>query len=400
MDQRSPERTGCPHRRVDPAIAERVSDRLAERAQADAEALPPVSAEVAGRAVLPIPHHSDAADGRALPGGSRRILVIVREADGAVQVRAVGEQLGWDASVRGRLEPLRAKTTEAVGRSRLHERPGGWFTARLWCRVRACAGTVPRSAVRPSTSAAGRRTASNRCDNASRSAASRGSVHRVALPFLGTPRPWTVAHPSGLPVGESLNWCAERGSPRTRHVRGRRGGVDGVHGSTGDAVAQRPQRSHHLPEPGRLERGGDADGLVRQPGARPGGPACRQEGEPGGVPPQLPHVHDGELLVVAEEKTSRGRVRHVADAVPGDSSAASRPSSGTVPLAPKCRRTVSIPCRGRDPWRHSVTRSAARTDVARARAARRIRRPVRPPAGFKQSSRRRTGFTARAGQGC
>ncbi|WP_405734960.1 hypothetical protein OG607_41530 [Streptomyces sp. NBC_01537] len=44
------------------AIAERVLNRLAEQAQADVEAVAPVSAEVAGRAILLIPHRSDAAD--------------------------------------------------------------------------------------------------------------------------------------------------------------------------------------------------------------------------------------------------------------------------------------------------------------------------------------------------
>lgn len=59
-----------------------------------------------------------------------KILAIVREADGRVQVRAVGERLGLDASVRGRLEPLRAKMTELADRGWLHKRPDGRFTAR------------------------------------------------------------------------------------------------------------------------------------------------------------------------------------------------------------------------------------------------------------------------------
>ncbi|MCX5063643.1 hypothetical protein OOK12_42975 [Streptomyces sp. NBC_00452] len=83
-----------------------------------------------GRAVLLIPHRSDAADERALPGDYRKILAIVREADGPVQVRAVGERLGLDASVRGKLEPLRAKMTKLADRGRLHKRPDGRFTAR------------------------------------------------------------------------------------------------------------------------------------------------------------------------------------------------------------------------------------------------------------------------------
>ncbi|GAB2331901.1 hypothetical protein [Streptomyces variabilis] len=85
---------------------------------------------MAGRAVLLIPHHSDATDEAALPGDYRRILAIVREADGPVQVRAVGERLGLNASVRGKLEPLRAKMTKPADRGWLHKRPDGRFTAR------------------------------------------------------------------------------------------------------------------------------------------------------------------------------------------------------------------------------------------------------------------------------
>ncbi|MCD9877900.1 hypothetical protein [Streptomyces guryensis] len=87
-------------------------NRLAEQVQADAEAVAPAAAQVAGRAVLPIPHRHGAADEAALPGDYRRILAIVREADGPVQVRAVCERLGLNTSVRGKLEPLRAKMTK------------------------------------------------------------------------------------------------------------------------------------------------------------------------------------------------------------------------------------------------------------------------------------------------
>ena len=112
------------------AIAERVLNRLAEQVQADAGAVAPVSAKVAGRAVLLIPHRGDAADAGALPGDYRKILAIVREADGPVQVRAVGERLCLDASVRGKLEPLRAKLTKLADRGWLHKRPDGRFIAR------------------------------------------------------------------------------------------------------------------------------------------------------------------------------------------------------------------------------------------------------------------------------
>ncbi|MEU3283188.1 hypothetical protein [Streptomyces antibioticus] len=63
-------------------IAERVLNRLAEQVQADAEAVAPAKAQVAGRAVLLIPHRSDATDEAALPGDYRQILAIVRAADG------------------------------------------------------------------------------------------------------------------------------------------------------------------------------------------------------------------------------------------------------------------------------------------------------------------------------
>ncbi|WP_338897724.1 hypothetical protein WBG99_20735 [Streptomyces sp. TG1A-60] len=112
------------------AIAGRVLNRLAEQAQADAEAVAPVAAQVAGRAVLLIPHRSDAADEGALPGDYRKILAIVREADGPVQVRVVGERLGLNTSVRGKLEPLRAKVTKLADRGWLHKRGDGRFTAR------------------------------------------------------------------------------------------------------------------------------------------------------------------------------------------------------------------------------------------------------------------------------
>ncbi|CAM5272272.1 putative protein OS=Streptomyces aurantiogriseus OX=66870 GN=GCM10010251_86610 PE=4 SV=1 [Streptomyces aurantiogriseus] len=117
------------------AIAERVLNRLAEQAHADAEAadsVAPVPVKVAGRAVLLIPHRTAATrPTRArCPSASRKILAIVREADGPVQVRAVGERLGLDASVRGKLEPLRAKMTKLADRGWLHKRPDGRFTAR------------------------------------------------------------------------------------------------------------------------------------------------------------------------------------------------------------------------------------------------------------------------------
>jgi hypothetical protein len=78
--------------------------------------------------VLLVPHRGDSPDETALPGDYRRILAIVRTAGGPVQVRAVGEELGLQVEVRGKLEPLRAKLAD---RGWLHKRPDGKFTARL-----------------------------------------------------------------------------------------------------------------------------------------------------------------------------------------------------------------------------------------------------------------------------
>ncbi|WP_244188021.1 hypothetical protein [Streptomyces regalis] len=96
-------------------IAERVLHRLAEQDRAKVEAaaaVAPVKAQVAGRAVLLIPHRGDDPDETALPDDHRKILAIVRTADGPVQVRTVGEELGLEVGVGGKLEPLRAKMTK------------------------------------------------------------------------------------------------------------------------------------------------------------------------------------------------------------------------------------------------------------------------------------------------
>lgn len=114
-------------------IAERVLHRVAERDRAEAEvaiAVVPVKAQVAGRAVLLIPHRGSSPDETVLPADYRRILEIVRAADGPVQVRAVGEKLGLEVAVRGKLEPLRAKLTKLADRGWLHKRPDGRFTPR------------------------------------------------------------------------------------------------------------------------------------------------------------------------------------------------------------------------------------------------------------------------------
>ncbi|CAL9328569.1 hypothetical protein SUDANB15_00021 [Streptomyces sp. enrichment culture] len=66
----------------------------------------------------------------ALPADYQRILAAVRQACGPVATRAVGEALGLDTGVRGKLEPLRGKLTKLAGRGWLHQRGDGRFTVR------------------------------------------------------------------------------------------------------------------------------------------------------------------------------------------------------------------------------------------------------------------------------
>ncbi|GAB2712282.1 hypothetical protein [Kitasatospora kifunensis] len=113
------------------AVAERVLQRMTEQI-ADARATAaPETAQVGGRKVLLVPHRGECPDESALPGDYRRILSIVRAVGGPVQVRAVGEELGLEVEVRGKLEPLRAKLVKLADRGWLHKRPDGKFTARL-----------------------------------------------------------------------------------------------------------------------------------------------------------------------------------------------------------------------------------------------------------------------------
>jgi hypothetical protein len=113
------------------AVAERVLARMSEQIAGERAAVAPAWAQVGGRAVLLVPHRGDSVDEAALPGDYRRILAIVRAAGGPVQVRAVGEELGLQVEVRGKLEPLRAKLVKLADRGWLHKRGDGKFTARL-----------------------------------------------------------------------------------------------------------------------------------------------------------------------------------------------------------------------------------------------------------------------------
>lgn len=75
--------------------------------------------------MLLVPHRSDSVEEAAIPGDYRRILAIVRAAGGPVRVRVVGEELGLQVEVRGKLEPLRAKLVKLADCGWLHKRGAG-----------------------------------------------------------------------------------------------------------------------------------------------------------------------------------------------------------------------------------------------------------------------------------
>jgi hypothetical protein len=112
------------------AAAERVLQRLSEQiAHEQAKAGSPI-VQVAGRAVRLVPDREPGVAESALPAEYQRILTAVRQAAGPVAVRQIGEVLGLDTGVRGKLEPLRGKLTKLADRGWLHKRPDGRFTAR------------------------------------------------------------------------------------------------------------------------------------------------------------------------------------------------------------------------------------------------------------------------------
>lgn len=109
------------------AVAERVSEQLADERAPTA----PAPGQGGGRAVMLIPHRAPDAEENALPPDYRRILAVVRQADGPVMTRQVGETLGVDVSVRSKLEPLRGKLVRLTDRGWLRKMPDGRFTTRL-----------------------------------------------------------------------------------------------------------------------------------------------------------------------------------------------------------------------------------------------------------------------------
>ncbi|MEV5010912.1 hypothetical protein [Streptomyces sp. NPDC055692] len=112
------------------AVAERVLQRMTEQiADERAEAGSPI-VQVAGRAVRLVPDRAPGVEDGVLPAEYQRILAAVRQVAGPVATRQIGEVLGLDTGVRGKLEPLRGKLTKLADRGWLHKRPDRKFTAR------------------------------------------------------------------------------------------------------------------------------------------------------------------------------------------------------------------------------------------------------------------------------
>ena len=113
------------------AVAERVWHRMVEQFAAETGASAPPTAQVAGRPVLLVPHREAGTAETVLPPEYQHILAVVRQAGAPVATRTVGEALGLDTGVRGRLEPLRGKLPKLAGRGWLRKLPDGRFTVRL-----------------------------------------------------------------------------------------------------------------------------------------------------------------------------------------------------------------------------------------------------------------------------
>lgn len=113
------------------AVAERVWRRMAERFAGERVAAAPATVQVAGRAVLLVPHREGGVDEAVLPPEYQRILAAVRQAGAPVATRAVGETLGPESGVRGKLEPLQGKLTRLAEWGWLRKQPAGRYTVRL-----------------------------------------------------------------------------------------------------------------------------------------------------------------------------------------------------------------------------------------------------------------------------
>jgi hypothetical protein len=107
------------------AVAERVWQRMSEQlADERTEAGSPV-VQVAGRAVRLVQDRGPGVAESALPAEYQRILTVVRQAVGPVATPQIGEVLGLDTGVLGKLEPLRGKLTKLADRGGCTNDPTG-----------------------------------------------------------------------------------------------------------------------------------------------------------------------------------------------------------------------------------------------------------------------------------
>ncbi|MFI1565263.1 hypothetical protein ACH4ZX_19785 [Streptomyces sp. NPDC020490] len=113
------------------AVAERVLERVSAEIAGERASISPAPGQVAGRAVMLVPHRGPETQETMLPPDYQRILTVVRQAGGPVTARQVGETLGVDVSVKSTLEPLRGKLIRLADRGWLRKQPDGRFTNRL-----------------------------------------------------------------------------------------------------------------------------------------------------------------------------------------------------------------------------------------------------------------------------
>ncbi|MFE9651138.1 hypothetical protein ACFYO0_45105 [Streptomyces sp. NPDC006365] len=94
-------------------------------AEAD-EASAPAAGQVAGRAVLLVPHREKGMDEKALPEEYRKVLDVVRSADEPVMAQYVCRLLESSTEPRIR-EAMRSRLNRLTERSWLHKTPTGRF---------------------------------------------------------------------------------------------------------------------------------------------------------------------------------------------------------------------------------------------------------------------------------
>lgn len=112
------------------AVAERVWHRMAGQPSGEPPQYDgPAPRQVAGAAVLLVPHRDGSVVETALPPEYQRILAVVRATGEPTTARAVAGELD-PASATGSVEALRGKLTRLADRGWLRKLPDGQFTAR------------------------------------------------------------------------------------------------------------------------------------------------------------------------------------------------------------------------------------------------------------------------------